>query len=250
MFTVSRPWWTLSELASASQMPVSTTSRLLGALERVGAVRRDPASHRYSVGAGVLPWARVAQLALAVHVEARRMLEHLAATTTETAALYLRQGHERVCIDVVPSPQQVHRALALGEVAPLKAGAAGRAIAAYLPDDQQLAMGVQPAEMNAMHRIRDLALTCSYRDRLKDAWAIASPIKDQHGDVASALVVTGPLSRYHTDLFFEVGPQVRAAALICSRQAGAPPEALGEFGVALTDLAVFGEVPPATHASG
>src|SRR5436190_7175332 len=232
-FSVDRPWWSLSELAGMCGMPVSTTSRLLGALERVGAVRREPASHRYSIGAGVLPWARVAQRGLSTHVEARRLLEDLALVTGETAALYLRQGHDRICIDVVQSTQPVHRVIALGGVAPLNSGAAGRAIAAYLSEDEQLEVGFPPDQLEILRRTRALGLTCGYRDRLLDAWSAAAPIKDQRGDVTSALVVSGPMSRYNAELFAKVGPEVRMAALICSRRSGAPPEALHEFDASL-----------------
>jgi DNA-binding IclR family transcriptional regulator len=238
-FSVDRPWWTLSELANACGMPVSTTSRLLGALERVGAVRREPASHRYSIGAGVLPWARVAQRELSTHAEARRVLEDLALVTGETAALYLRRGHDRVCIDVAQSPQPVHRVIPLGGVAPLSSGAAGRAIAAYLPEAEQLEIGFPPTRLELLRRTRALGLTCSFHDRLADVWSIAAPIKNHHGEVTSALVVSGPMSRYHDKLFEKIGPEVRMAALICSRRSGAPPEALSEFDAPLDDVPVY-----------
>ena len=238
-FTVTRPWWSLSELAAACGMPVSTTSRLLGALERVGAVRREPTSHRYSVGAGVLPWARVAQRELSTHVEARRILEDLSLATGETAALYLRQGHNRVCIDVVQSSQPIHRVIPLGGVAPLSSGAAGRAIAAYLPEEEQLEVGFPSDQLEILRRTRALGLTCGYRDRLADAWSVASPVKDHRGEVTSAIVVSGPMSRYHETLFEKIGPEVRMAALVCSRRSGAPPEAVHEFDAPLVDMPVF-----------
>lgn len=238
-FTVSRPWWSLSELAAECGMPVSTTSRVLGALERVGAVRRDPSSHRYSVGAGVLPWARVAQLELASHVEARPILEDLVAQIGETAALYLRQGHDRICIDVVQSTQLIHRVIPLGGVAPLSSGAAGRAIAAYLSEDEQLEVGFPQSQLEILRRTRALGLTCGYHDRLTDAWSIATPIKDHRGSVTSAIVVSGPMSRFHPKLFDELGPIVRRAGLLCSRRSGAPPEALLEFESPLADMPVF-----------
>lgn len=246
-FSITRPWWSLSEIAAACGMPVSTTSRLLGALERVGAVRREPSSHRYTVGAGVLPWARVAQLALSSHGEARRMLEELAMKTGETAALYFRQGRDRVCIDVVQSRQPVHHVLALGGVAPLAIGAPGRIIAAYLSEEEQLAVGFKPSQLEPLRRAARVGVTCSYGERLPDAWAVAAPIKDHYGEVVSSLVVTGPVSRYHPGLFEEIGAVVREAAFICSRRSGAPPEALREIEVPLHDLPVFGDVPvPAT----
>jgi IclR family KDG regulon transcriptional repressor len=243
-FTVERPWWTLSELAAGNSMPVSTTSRLLAALERVGAVRRDAATLRYSVGAGVLPWARVAQLTLSVHQDVRQTLVQLAAATGETAAVYLQQGTSRICIDVVQSSQPVHRAIPLGEVAPLTSGAAGRTIASYLPEDGQRALGLDDASIDRLRQARQGGIVCAYRDRLKDAWAIASPLKNERGETVSALVLTGPVSRYRPTQFVEWGALVREAARACSVRAGAPPTALREFDGPLGDPVIFGTVPP------
>jgi len=245
-FTVEQPWWTLSELAAACAMPVSTTSRLLAALERVGAVRRDPATLRYSVGAGVLPWARIAQMTLSAHQEVRQALVRLAAATGETAAVYLRHGASRICIDVVQSPQPVHRAIPLGEVAPLTSGAAGRVIVGFLPDDEQRALGLSEADIARLRQARALGVVCAYRDRLKDAWAIASPLKDERGEAASALVLTGPVSRYRPALFSEYGALVREAARACSLRSGAPPAALRELEGALSAPVIFGAAPPQT----
>jgi len=243
-FTVERPWWTLSELAATSAMPVSTTSRLLAALERVGAVRRDAATLRYSIGAGVLPWARVAQLSLSAHQDIRQTLVHLAAATGETAAVYLQQGTSRICIDVVQSSQPVHRAIPLGEAALLTSGAAGRIIVSYLTDDEQRALGLDAASIEQLRQARQGGLVCAYRDRLKDAWAIASPLKNERGETVSALVLTGPVSRYRPTLFLAWGALVREAARACSVRAGAPPSSLREFDGPVCGPVIFGAVPP------
>jgi DNA-binding IclR family transcriptional regulator len=237
-------------------MPISTTSRLLGALERVGAVRRDPASLRYSVGAGVLPWARVAQVGLVLHAELRQALEQLVAATDETAAAYVRQGKDRICIDVIHSSQAVHRVIPLGDISPLTSGTGGRAIAAYVTEAEQRDVGFGPHEIDKLRRVRAMGLNCGYGDRLAHSWSVSSPIKNERGEVTSSLAVTGPISRYRPSLFAELGPIVRAVALECSRRCGAPPDALREFTVPLMDLVVFGSLPsvdgvlPApTHAS-
>jgi DNA-binding IclR family transcriptional regulator len=244
-FTVEQPWLSLSQLAAACAMPVSTASRLLAALERVGAVRRDAATLRYSVGAGVLPWARIAQLTLAAHQDVRQTLVELASATGETAAVYLHQGQggTRICIDVVQSTQPVHRAIPLGEVAPLTSGAAGRVIVSYLPDAEQQALNLDVASMAQLREVRRLGLVCTYRDRLKDAWAIAAPLKNERGETAAALVLTGPISRYRPTLFLEWGALVREAARACSLRSGAPPATLRELDGPISNPVIFGAEP-------
>jgi DNA-binding IclR family transcriptional regulator len=252
VFSAERPWWTLSEIAAACGMPISTTSRLLGALDRAGAVRRDRASHRYSIGARVLPWARIAQMTLAVHQELRQSLEQLVAATGETSAAYVRQGKDRICIDVIHSSQPVHRVIPLGDISPLTSGTGGRAIAAYLTEAEQRAAGFETSEIELLRRVRAMGLNCGYGDRLKHSWSVSSPIKNERGEATSSLAVTGPISRFRDTLFAELGPIVRSAALECSRRCGAPPEALHEYSVPLTDLVVFGAPPPpaGTESSG
>ena len=250
VFSVERPWWTLSEVAAACEMPISTTSRLLGALERAGAVRRDPASHRYSIGARVLNWARIAQMTLAVHQELRQALEQLVAATGETSAAYVRQGKDRICIDVIHSSQPVHRVIPLGDISPLTSGTGGRAIAAYLPEAEQRAVGFKPSEVEMLRRARAMGLNCGYGDRLKHSWSVSSPVKDERGEATAALAVTGPISRFRDTLFAELGPIVRSVALECSYRCGAPAEALREFSVPLTDPVVFGAPPPPASGDG
>jgi DNA-binding IclR family transcriptional regulator len=89
----------------------------------------------------VLAWARIARLTLPSLHGIHETLVQPAAGTGGTAAVYLRHGDVRICIDVVQLAQPVHRAIPLGEVAPRTPGAAGRVIVSYLSEAEQQAPG-------------------------------------------------------------------------------------------------------------
>jgi DNA-binding IclR family transcriptional regulator len=243
-FTPARPWWTVAELAAAVGMPASTVTRLVSALEGGGVLRREDGGFRYTIGHRVLLWASIAKGSTNLHALAHPLLEDLRNQTGETAALYLRQGIVRVCLDVVQSSQQVHRALPLGEVAPLTMGAAGRSIAAYLPPEERQMLGFPSNELGALQRVPSFGgVVCSLRDRLKDAWAIAAPIHGADGGVSAALVVTGPISRFRNDLFGEYAPSVLRAARAVSEKLGCPPHMLGTAPADFTGIPIFGSGP-------
>jgi DNA-binding IclR family transcriptional regulator len=244
-FTPARPWWTISELAAAVGIPASTVTRLVSALEGGGVLRRVEGGYRYTIGPRVLTWASVAKESTGLYALAHPLLESLRNQTGETAALYLRQGPNRVCLDVIQSPQQVHRALPLGEVAPLSVGAAGRSIAAYLPPEERRSLGFPGDELHALRQVLTFGgVVCSVRDRLKDAWAIAAPIHEADGSVSAALVVTGPISRFRVDLFDEYAPYVLATARVVSEGLGCPAQMLGSVPAGFAGIPIFGSGPP------
>ncbi len=212
VFSVEHPWRTVAELAHLSGLPPTTTARLVAALERANVLQREPRGFRYAPGFRTMGWASVARASSSFPEIAHPHVRALSESTGETAALYVRQGHNRVCIDVVNSTQQVHRAIPLGEVAPLNQGAAGRVIAAYLPDEERQQLGFTRDDWDRLQKVPSFGLVCTVRDRLKDAWAAASPIHDAHGEVHSALLLTGPVSRWSPELFKRFGPSVRATA--------------------------------------
>jgi DNA-binding IclR family transcriptional regulator len=249
-FTTEQPWWTLSQLGRATGMPLSTVNRLLSALEAAGAVQREHRGSRYAIGYRTLMWGAVAQASSTLQSLARPFLERLSESTGETAAVYLRQGQVRVCIDVVNSSQPVHRSIRLGEIAPLGVGAAGRVVAAYLPEEEQVALHIPIIERAVLRQVPRQAVVCTIRDRLKDAWALASPLKDSAGEVDAALVLTGPASRFHAGLFATYWPRMREDARALSEQRGAPATALAEYRAPASSPVVFGIGNPPGEETG
>jgi DNA-binding IclR family transcriptional regulator len=249
-FTPSRPWWTISELAALSSIPASTVTRLVSALEASGVLRRETRGFRYTIGHRVLTWASVARASTNLQTLAHPMLERLRDVTGESAAVLLRQGLNRVCLDVVQSNQEVHFAIPLGEIAPLTLGAASRCMAAYLSGDQQRALNLPSTELEQLEQIPQAGgLVCTISDRIKDAWALAAPIRDAEGTVIAALVVGGPTSRFnYHDVLQRYAPTLLEAARELSVMLGCPTDLLGNPPADFGRIPVFGSETPRTAA--
>ena len=125
---------TVFELADRCGLNRSTAWRILATLEDEGLVERDPATGRYGVG-----YALVALGAGAGHEplvrRARAPLRALAEACAETASLAVPRRLQLVYVDQVEAPH-VMAANWLGRPTPLHATSTGKALLAWLDDDE------------------------------------------------------------------------------------------------------------------
>ncbi|HTY72518.1 MAG TPA: IclR family transcriptional regulator [Acidimicrobiales bacterium] len=118
----------LTEIATAADLPMPTAHRLVGELVERGVLRRDD-SGRYRVGRFI--W-RIAQNAgRELRDSARRHLADLFAATGETCLLAIRDGEQVLVIDrIYGTADQAHVAKA-GDRRPLHTSATGQVLLAY-----------------------------------------------------------------------------------------------------------------------
>src|SRR5690606_27295802 len=82
----------VADVAREIGLGVSTTSRLLATLEKVGFVQRDPVSQLYSLGAELITLGGRAVNQHPVHRAARQIAQNLAATLGLGANVAVRDG--------------------------------------------------------------------------------------------------------------------------------------------------------------
>jgi DNA-binding IclR family transcriptional regulator len=143
---------TVFDLADRCGLNRSTAWRLLATLEEAGLVERDPATGRYGVG-----YALVAMGATAGHEplvrRARGPLRALAEASGETAALAVPRRLQLVYVDQVQAPH-VMAANWLGRATPLHATSTGKALLAWLSEDE-----VGAALSGRLERYTDTTIT-------------------------------------------------------------------------------------------
>ncbi len=124
---------TLAEICEAVELTPPTAHRLLRALRSHDLISFDERARTYSLGTGVM---RLASVLLnrddVLSIVAPR-LHRLRDVSGETVSLHWRVADHRVCLMENVSSQQIRMASGLGNAYPLVAGAAGKAILAYLP---------------------------------------------------------------------------------------------------------------------
>jgi DNA-binding IclR family transcriptional regulator len=189
------------ELSALLGSPVSTVYRYLRTLTEFGFVDRQGSSYRLGPRLIIGRGANVtAEELIRTSDPVLRVLEE---ETGETAIIVRRIGLEAMCLHEIPSKQALRVTIAPGEALTLRAGAFGKALLAFAPEDiQEEVLALEPP-LGAAERQRlrdDLAdivttgIARSVGELFSGAVAIAVPIFRQDGIVA-AIGVIGPESR-------------------------------------------------------
>lgn len=192
-----------SQIASGLQLERSAVYRLLRELESGSFVAREPDSGRYIVGTGLIALSALVIRQVDLRRTARPFMEQLSRATNETVSLHLRQGLNRVCVDVIPSRQMVAHLVEIGETVPLYSGPSGKAILAFLEPTEAAAIvegGCRTLEerdalLAVLEDIRHKGYVASVGDRSPVVAGLSAPVFGFEG-VRGSLTVTGPSSRW------------------------------------------------------
>ncbi|MEI7760846.1 MAG: IclR family transcriptional regulator [Thermoleophilia bacterium] len=220
---------TVGELAQLAGLPKSTTSRLVGALERQGLVQRDPARGTIKPGPVLLRYARKETSGLDLVELAGGALERLAHVSGETANLGVATPSAVEMLDQRDSRHILGSTNWVGQRVPHHGSVIGKVFLA----DGALPMPEGPLERLAPRTItnlaglrRDLERTrvrgyATAVDELEPGlWAVAAPVRDAGGTAIAALSVSGPTVRLHDGLLDELGRLVRDEAFTLSTRIG------------------------------
>jgi DNA-binding IclR family transcriptional regulator len=200
----------------------STAHRLLSLLRKKGLVVVDPTTQLYSLGPALVELAWIVLRQQDLRSLCRPHLEQLRHATNETVSLNIRMGNRRVCIEELPSDQEVKYSQAMGLTAPLHVGAPGKALMAFLPADERervlATLTLEPltpetitdldALRSELDRTRARGYAVSIGERSPWAAAVAAPIRDRSGQTIVAVSVLGPSHRLTARKLRELGGQV------------------------------------------
>jgi IclR family transcriptional regulator, acetate operon repressor len=216
----------VGELAATSGLPKSTTSRLIGALERQGLLQRDGQRGRLRPGPVLLRFAHRADATLVELAEPA--LQRLAAASGETVNLgvatptgveHLAQRDTRHFVGVGNW---------IGRRVPLHATANGKVFLAWeavpVPDELERLAPRTITERKRLERelraIRGRGFATATDELEQGLSALAAPVFGPDGDVVAALSVSGPTLRL-------TGAHIGVLAPVLVEQALALSERLG-----------------------
>jgi IclR family transcriptional regulator, acetate operon repressor len=221
----------VTEIAKRVGLPKSVVHYHVSALVRNRYVEARP-DRRYGLGYAALRLGRGNYSSLEVRAKALPHMRALHHDTWETVTLSVLVGRERVYVDQLVSPQEIKLAVELGRPMPLYAGASGRAIMAFLPNDAREAVLAQPLERLAsgtvvdpaslrslLESVRKDGVAVSRSERQDGGASVAAPVFDNHG-VTGAMSVCGPEYRFDEASLERYRPLLKAAAAQLSRELG------------------------------
>lgn len=184
----------LADLAAATGLPRPTTHRLATALVHLRYVERDH-DGRFALGPrlGELAGGRGDDWLVTV---AAPVLTHLRDRTSESAQLYRRRGHERLCVATVEPLSGLRDSVPAGTSLPMTAGSAAQVLCAWDPPEHTQEL-VTRAKYSAhdLNRVRKRGWAHSAAEREPGLASISAPVFGANGEVLAAVSISGPLER-------------------------------------------------------
>lgn len=176
------------QLVERTGITRATVHRLATALERHGMVRRT-SDGRFGLGYRLVSLARTIDGLEVLCDAARPHLRALSERSGESAQLYVRDGDDRICVDVAESAHGLRTIVPIGARLTLALGSAGRAL-------------TDPGG----------GLTTSVGEREPGVASVSAPILDGRDEAVAAISVSGPIERMGEDAASRFGPLVLAAS--------------------------------------
>jgi DNA-binding IclR family transcriptional regulator len=221
------------ELAAELMLSRSATHRILATLADLG-VARALDSGRYEITAVVSAWAYSVSEQHPVLTSARPIMARLAAACRENVHLLLVMPQRGLGVFVATAhgPNPVQRAVELGTPTSLTAGAAAKAVLAFLPPVAQAEV-LQALAQTDPERATGLTAeiagiqaaghATSLEELIPDAAGVAAPFL-RYGAVAGSLTISMPAYRRDAAGDAQRAEQVRtaAAALTAALEAASP----------------------------
>lgn len=192
----------VSEIGRRLKLSKSTVHRLLSVLRRQGVAQMNPETHAYSLGYRLLQYASVWLDRVDLRTRALPHLRRLREECGETVSLNLLVNGQRVAIERLDSSHEMRFVVDLGKPLPLVIGATGKAILAFLPDDdihEQL-KGLPPAHAAGLRReipeIRRRGFAVSHGERIPGSGSVSAAIRDHAGRVVASVSILAPSARW------------------------------------------------------
>lgn len=205
---------TVGELSDRTGLPKSTTSRLVGALERQGLITREHGSGQLRPGAVLVRFAR-RETGEAELVElAAQALDSLAASSGETVNLGVPRAGAVEQLDQRDSRHYLGSTNWVGRSVPPHGSALGKVFYAFgalpLPDGSLERLAPRTlVDHSALRRDLDEVRRRGYALAVEELepglWAVAAPVRDAGGGVIAALSIAGPTVRLSEGMLDELG---------------------------------------------
>ena len=226
---------TLTELSRRTKLNISTCHHLLSTLVNRGYVAKVPVRRSYALGARILYLSNACLTQVDLPLRAGPFIEQINTTTGETVHLAVLQGDTMVKVAKRESrhPVRVDTG-ALGKTDAAHATASGKAMLAWLPEDEMrrvLAHGMArytpntitewPALIEELRHVRRNGYSMDREEFQPGVICIGAAIRDHNGAVVGAISASTPTMRASDEHLTLVREQVVGAVRALSAGLGA-----------------------------
>ncbi len=224
----------VSEIARRMELPKNSVFRIVSTLHAHGYLNRRDSDKTYRLSRKLLSLGYAAideHNLIEKSIQVMRELRDACDETTLIGTLIDNQG---VVLEQVPSNQPVKVLIKIGHHFPLHTAAPGKAMLAFLPEDQCEAILDQmrftkftdrtitsKAEFRKeLAEVRRLGYALDRGEELETLHCVAAPILDHRGHPVAGIWITGPASRLRSEDFERLGQLVKDHAMLISERFG------------------------------
>lgn len=214
---------TNKELSNRLKIPSSTCYRIMKSLKEFDFVSQRKVDKRFFLGFSHLRFADALVGGMDVPAICLPHLERLHESTKDTTFLTVFSGQHSIVVEICGNIN-VLMSIARGEVMPMHCAATGKAILAFLPEQEKSALLetldyhvftertiTDPAELKKqLGKIRETGVAFNFREFHPDTVAISSPIFSRQGNVIGAIGIVGKAES------FDVGTRDSYSGLMLS----------------------------------
>lgn len=227
------------EVARDTGIDKSTVSRIFNQLEALDVVEQSPLTGRFEVGRRLSSLGEVLHTHNSLWGLAEPIVRELVTRFDETCYFIVREGNQARFQERIDCRQAIRYVIEPGQVSPLYAGAAGRAILSGMPEEEALhyletvpLSAVTPQTITDRARLlriaendRKLGYSVSEGERVAGGHGVGAPVFRADGYCVAAMLWTCPSSRFDEERIPEYGAAILGAALELSRRLGYVPTA-------------------------
>jgi len=217
---------TLSDLAMRTEMPASSTHRILTTLQKHGYVEFDEATQEWMIGIEAFRIGNTYLVRTNLVEAARKTLRRLMEETGETANLGIADNGDVVFVDQVETQNPIRAFFTPGTRGHMHSSGIGKSLLAdMLRRDVEKIIGKKgqpeftPKTLTSSEALfRDLDVTrkrgwsIDNEERYSGMCCVASNIYNSFGEAIAGISVSGPTVRFPNHVISELGPKVKRAA--------------------------------------
>lgn len=224
----------ITEIAQKAKLNKSTAFGLINTMESIGFLTQNPQTKRYRLGIKLFTLGNLVQRRLDIRNEARTYCESLSEKYNATVHLAEVYGKSLIYIDKVNKPDSVIVYSYLGKSAPLYCTGVGKAILAYLPEEE-INEYVDSADFKSytpytimskeelykvLSEVRSKGYAIDNQEIEEGLRCIAAPIFNYNHKPIAAISIANSISKITTDQIPYMAEEVMEAANKISKRMG------------------------------
>jgi len=200
-FSFDKTEMTMSEIASAVDLPVSTTARLLSTLVEGGYLKKN--ERKYYLGYKLFYLGNIASMQFNLDRVIEPIMQDLVNETGDLVSLSVIANYHRVCIKKIEGTSLIRRHINVGEPQPLYAGSGGKVLLAYQGEtywDEYFSVvkldkltpntEIDPPRIReTLRQIRKDGYSLSFAERIIGSISASAPIFNKEGVIEACLTV-------------------------------------------------------------